>query len=243
MKHEFIFIDKTIFFPEQGILAIGDLHIGYEHSLRDSGILIPETQVKDTIDNLEKVILEIKKRKYKLKKVIFLGDIKHYFGYEWREKFYFNKVLDFLRGYVKDKDIILIKGNHDKFDFSGKKMKNYYFNNGLMFLHGHMSYDQIFETKVKMMVMSHLHPSISLSDKQNIKREKFKCFLVGNYKRKKVIILPSFLGIIEGTSINENRYSHEDFSIIPYKNILKFNVFVIGKDKETLDFGVVGKLN
>jgi len=242
MNYEFTFIDKTVFFPEQGILAIGDLHIGYEHSLRDSGILIPETQVKDTIDNLEKVILEIKKRKHKLKKIVFLGDIKHYFGYEWREKFYFNKVLDFLREHVKDNDIILIKGNHDKFDFSGKKMKNYYFNNGLMFLHGHMSYDQIFETRVKMIIMSHLHPSISLSDKQKVKREKYKCFLVGNYKRKKVIILPSFLGIIEGTSVNENRYSREDFSIIPYKNVLKFNVFVIGRDKDILDFGKVGKL-
>ena len=236
------FIDKAIFFQEQGILAIGDLHIGYEHSLRDSGIMIPETQLKDTIENLNKIISEIKKRKYKLKKIIFLGDIKHYFGYEWKERFYFNKVLDLLREHVKDRDIILIKGNHDKFDFSGKKMKNYYFNKGLMFLHGHINFPQIFEQRVKTIVMGHLHPSIILSDKQNIKKEKYKCFLVGNYKRKEVIVLPSFIGIIEGSAVNEQRYSHNDFSMIPHKNILKFNVFVIGKGKEILDFGMVGKL-
>jgi len=242
MKSEFIFIDKAIFFQEQGILAIGDLHIGYEHSLRESGIQIPETQLKDTIENLNKIIYEIKKRKYKLKKIIFLGDIKHYFGYEWKERVYFNKILDFLREHVKDKDIILIKGNHDKFDFSGKKMKNYYFNKSLMFLHGHINFPQIFEKRVKTIVMGHLHPSIILSDKQNIKREKYKCFLVGNYKRKEVIVLPSFIGIIEGSAVNEQRYGHNDFSMIPHKNILKFNVFVIGKDKEILDFGMVRKL-
>ena len=124
---KFEFIDKAVFFPEQGILAIGDLHIGYEQSLRDSGILIPETQLKDIINNLEDIIKEIKSKSHKLKKIIFLGDIKHYFGYEWREKFYFNKILDFLREHVKDENIILIKGNHDKFDFTGKKMKDYQF--------------------------------------------------------------------------------------------------------------------
>ena len=243
MKYEFTFIDKAIFFSEQGILAIGDLHIGHEHSLRDSGFLIPETQLKDTIESLKKIVFEVKKRKYKLKKIVFLGDIKHYFGYEWRERFYFNKVLDFLREHVKDKDIILIKGNHDKFDFSGKKMKNYYFSKGLMFFHGHMDFPQIFERRVNIVVMGHLHPSVILSDKQNIKREKYKCFLVGNYKRKEVIILPSFIGIIEGTSVNGSGYRYEDFSVIPNKNILKFNVFVIGKDGDILEFGEVGKLN
>jgi|TARA_Y100000310_G_scaffold127024_1_gene126044 putative SbcD/Mre11-related phosphoesterase len=236
------FIDKTIFFPEQGILSIGDLHIGYEHSLRDSGIQVPETQLKNTIKSLNKIISEIKKRKYKLKKVVFLGDIKHYFGYEWRERFYFNKVLDFLRNHVKDKDIILIKGNHDKFDFSGKKMKNYYFNKGLMFFHGHKEFPQVYEQRVKTIIMGHLHPSILLSDKQNIKREKYKCFLIGNYKRKEVIILPSFIGIIEGSAVNSQEYNRKDFSIIPHKNILKFNVFVVGKDKKVLNFGKVKRL-
>jgi len=242
MNSDFVFIDKTVFFPEQGILAIGDLHIGYEHSIRASGIQIPETQLKDTIQNLKEIISEIKNKEYKLKKIIFLGDVKHYFGYEWKERFDFNQILDFLRDHVKDKDIVLIKGNHDKFDFSGKKMKNYYFNKGLMFLHGHLSYSQIFEERVKTIIMGHLHPSITLSDKQNIKREKYKCFIVGKYEKKEVIILPSFLGVIEGTSINDLEYQRENFSIIPYKNIKKFNVFVVNKEKEVLEFGKVEKL-
>src|SRR3989344_7467715 len=188
MQH--IFIGKSLFFPEQKILAIGDLHVGYEHSLIQSGILLPEQQVTEIIKDLQNIINEIKKRDYKLKKIIFLGDIKHYFNYEWKEKFNFDKILYFLRGFIKDSDIILIKGNHDKFDFSGKEMKNYYFNNGIMFFHGHMTFPQIFESRVSTWVFGHLHPSVSLADKSNIKREKYKCFLLGSYKEKEVIVVP-----------------------------------------------------
>ena len=143
MKYEFV--GKSVFFPDVGILAIGDLHVGYEHALIQSGILLPEQQIGEIIDDLKNIIDEIKKRGLQLKKIIFLGDIKHYFNYEWKEKFNFNKILDFLRNYVKDSDIILIKGNHDKFDFSGKKMKNYYFNSEIMFFHGHIAFPQISE--------------------------------------------------------------------------------------------------
>ena len=242
MKSEFEFIDKAVFFPKEGILAIGDLHIGYEHALIKSGFQIPETQIKDTIKDLGKIINKIKEKKYKLKKIIFLGDIKHFFGYEWRERFYFNKILDFLKEHLKEKDIILIKGNHDKFDFVGKKMKNCYFNKGIMFLHGHITFPQVFEQRVKIIVMGHLHPSVMLRDKQNIKREKYKCFLVGKFKRKKVFILPSFLGIIEGSAVNEKRYGGEDFSIIPSKTISKFNVYVIGENNKIFEFGKVKAL-
>ena len=242
MQPKFEFIDKSVFFPESGILAIGDLHIGFEHSIKASGIELPEMQVKDTIGSFQKIIDEIKEKGWKLKKIVFLGDLKHYFGYEWKERVYFRKVTDFLEQYVKDKDIILIKGNHDKFDFSGKKMKDYYFNKGIMFFHGHKSFPRIYEDKVNTWVIGHLHPSVLLRDKQNIKREKFKCFLVGKFKKKNVFVLPSFIGIIEGTSINDPFYHDDDFSIIPYKNLKKFSAYVIGEDKKVLDFGKVGKL-
>ena len=52
---EYEFISKTLFFPEKGILVIGDLHIGYEAMLRQSGILIPERQIKDLITDLKKI--------------------------------------------------------------------------------------------------------------------------------------------------------------------------------------------
>ena len=250
-----VFIGKSVFFPEQGILAIGDLHVGFEQSLIESGILVPEQQVKEIIEDLQKIISEIKTKKLVLKKVVFLGDIKHYFNYEWKERFNFNKILDFLREFVKDSDIILIKGNHDKFDFAGKKMKNYYFNSEIMFFHGHMEFPQIHDEKVKMWVFGHLHPSIILSDKVDIKREKFKCFLTGKFKGKEIIVVPSFFGAIEGSAVNENllririaRYgkdisdSEEGFSVIPNSELRNFEVHAISDDGEILNFGKVKKL-
>ncbi|MBI2044331.1 metallophosphoesterase [Candidatus Pacearchaeota archaeon] len=241
-KMEYKFIDKTIFFPEHGILAIGDLHVGFEQSLREAGVNLPESQTNETTKNLQMIIEEIKKSNWKLKKIIFLGDIKHYFGYEWREKVHFNKILDFLKQFVEDSDIILIKGNHDKFDFSGKKMKNCHIKDKIAFFHGHISFPQIMDKEVNMWVMGHLHPSILLSEKEGVKREKFKCFLVGKYKGKEIIIIPSFIGITEGTPVNEQRYENEkEFSVIPHKEIRNFKAYVIG-DNQIFDFGKVKEL-
>jgi uncharacterized protein len=238
---EYEFIGKSVFFPKHGILAIGDLHVGYEQSLIESGILLPEMQVNEIIDDLKKIISKIKSKKQEIKKIVFLGDIKHYFNYEWKERFNFNRILDFLRNYVKDSDIILIKGNHDKFDFTGKKMKNYYYNDGVMFFHGHIGFPQIYETRVSTWVIGHLHPSVVFSDKANIKREKYKCFLHGKFHGKDVFILPSFFGIIEGTAVNEKN-EREDFSIIPNEYLRNFDVYAINDDGKVLAFGKVKKL-
>ena len=238
-----IFIGKCVFFPESGVLAIGDLHVGFEQSLIESGILVPERQVKEIIEDLQKIIDEIKRKNLELKKIVFLGDIKHYFNYEWKERFNFNKILDFLRNFVKDSAIILIKGNHDKFDFSGKKMKNYYFHSGIMFFHGHMAFPQISEEKVKTWVFGHLHPSIILSDKANIKREKYKCFLTGKFRGKEIIIAPSFFGAIEGSAVNEKRYEYDEgFSVIPNSELRNFEAHAISDNNEILNFGKVKKL-
>jgi len=239
----YIFIGKTIFFPEKGILAVGDLHLGFEFKLQQSGVLVPEMQIKEIKDELKIIFEEIKKMNFKLKKIVFIGDIKHSFSYEWKEKNYFKELLNFLREYVDDKNIILIKGNHDTIDYSfSDRLKDYFVKDEIIFTHGHEAFSEIFDDKIKIVVMGHLHPSIILSDKQNIKREKYKCFLVGKFKKKEIIILPSFLATIEGTTINNIQDEYEDyFSIIPKKYLEKFNVHVIG-EKEIYNFGKIKNL-
>jgi putative SbcD/Mre11-related phosphoesterase len=238
---EYIFIDKSLFFPEQGILVIGDLHIGYEQSLVESGILLPEQQVIEVIDNLKKIIKEIKEKKYELKKIVFLGDIKHFFGYKWKEKANFNKILEFLNDYVDEKNIIIIRGNHDTMDL-GLQFKDYYIDSGIAFLHGHDSFPEIYDKTVDCIVTGHLHPSVILEENPGVKKEVYKCFLIGSTKGRVFIVMPSFLEFYEGTPVN---YYAEDFiesfSIIPKKEILKARVHVIGKN-EIYDFGRVGDL-
>jgi len=236
----YIFIGKTLFFPEEGILAIGDLHLGFEYMLQQSGILVPEIQIKEVIEELKGVFETLKMRKMKIKKIVFIGDIKHSFSYQWKEKNYFKEVLKFLQEYVKDKDILLIKGNHDTIDYSfSDRLKDYFISGDIIFTHGHELFPEVFGRKIKTIVMGHLHPSIILSDKQNIKREKYKCFLAGKVKGKQVVILPSFLSTIEGTTINSLEQEYRDyFSIIPKKAIMNFNVYAVG-DKDVYKFGKI----
>jgi len=240
---DYIFFNKTIFFPEKGILAIGDLHLGYEYQLQQSGVLVPEQQVKEVIEELKKIFNEIKEKNLKLKKVVFIGDIKHSFSYEWKEKNYFKEIMSFLKDYVKDEDIILIKGNHDTIDYSfSDKLQDYFIDGEIAFCHGHELFMEILSQRVKIIVIGHLHPSIIISDKQNIKREKYKCFLIGKFNKKEIIIMPSFLATIEGATINSLEYEYEDyFSIVPRKTMMTFEVFVVG-EKEVYDFGKISKL-
>lgn len=239
---EYEFIDKALFFPKKGILVIGDLHIGYDYMLQQSGVLIPERQVKEIFEDLKKIFAEIKNKNYKLKKIVFIGDIKHSFGYEQQEKNYFRKIMKFLEDYFKEKDIIFIKGNHDTIDYSFGRMKNYYIQGDTAFTHGHELFLPVFNKKIKTIVMGHIHPSVILSDTPRIKREKYKCFLAGKYKNKEIIILPSFLATVEGTTINNLSEEYENyFSIIPKKSLLNFEIHVIGKDK-IYNFGKIKNL-
>ncbi len=239
----FQFIDKTAFFPEKGILVIGDLHIGYDYSLIQSGILIPERQVKEIIGDLKVTFSKIKKKGYDLKKIVFLGDIKHSFSYEPKERNEFHEVLEFLRGVLPEENIILIKGNHDTIDYTFEGlMKEYYLEGDMAFLHGNKSFPEIFDKKIKIIVMGHLHPSIILEEKPGVKKEDFKCFLQGRYKKKTFLVVPSFLNIIEGSNVNEYASrENNDFSIVPKKALLNFNAHVIGKE-DVYDFGKVRDL-
>ena len=82
------FFSKTIFFPEKGILAVGDLHLGFEYAIQQSGVLMPENQIQEIKEDLQKVFDELKEKNLTLKEIVFIGDIKHSFSYEWKEKNY-----------------------------------------------------------------------------------------------------------------------------------------------------------
>lgn len=240
---DYIFINKSIFFPKNGILAIGDLHLGYEHMLKQAGVNLPSMQIKNIIADLKDIFSEIKNKGHKIKKIVFLGDIKHFFGYEYEERKSFDDVLKFLKTYFDEKDIILIRGNHDAVQYSKNKMKDYYISDEIAFLHGHKNFPEIYDKKIKTIVIGHLHPSVIISDKANIKREKFKCFLVGEMKGKKLLALPSFFEITDGVSVNDYREEYHDYnSIIPKRNLLNSKVFAIGKEN-IFNFGKVRDLD
>jgi len=81
-----------------------------------------------------------------------------------------------------------------------------------------------------------------LEENFGVKREVYKCFLEGKSQGKNFIVLPSFLGMVEGTPVNTyfENYS-ESLAIISKKDIMKFEIFVVGEN-EVLDFGEIRNL-
>ncbi|MBU0461404.1 MAG: metallophosphoesterase, partial [Nanoarchaeota archaeon] len=100
-------IDLGIFLVKERLLAISDIHLGYEESLTKQGILIPKFHFKDLIIRLEAMIEETKP-----KIILVNGDLKHEFGTisdeEWRNAL---KLIDFLKKNCEQ--LIILKGNHD----------------------------------------------------------------------------------------------------------------------------------
>jgi putative SbcD/Mre11-related phosphoesterase len=241
-KKEFTFLSKTLFFPKKGILVIGDLHLGYDSMIRNQGINLPFDQLEETKKELE-IILKRIKAIYTLKKIILLGDIKHHFSFQQEEISDLRNFLRFLEKYVSKENIILIRGNHDTFTLRDYELKDFYIEDNLAFTHGETSFPELFNNKnIKTILISHIHPAVLIKDKVKIKKEKYKCFLIGKYKNKQFIILPSFFSMTEGSEINEYSKGEKYQQIVPRNKLESFETYVVGRDSAYY-FGKYGKLN
>jgi hypothetical protein len=226
-------IGLTLFLEKQGILVIADSHLGYEEALNREGILIPRLQFREVLKHLEEVF-----NKVKPKLIVMLGDIKHEFGLiskqEWRDTL---NLLDYLLSKAK---VVLIKGNHDAIlgplaRKKGLEIKDYFVVGNNLFCHGHKLIDEkMKEWKgIKTVIIGHEHPAISIRD--DVRVEKYKCFLLGKYKNKNLIVMPSFNFMTEGTDVLQEKL------LSPFiTNVYDFEAFVVG-DK-IYKFGRISKL-
>ncbi len=211
-------------------LIIGDLQLGYEEHLQQRGVLLPKFQLKNILDKLEKIF-----KKIKVKRVIINGDIKHEFGsilnQEWTDSL---NLFDFLSNKVEE--IVLIRGNHDIVLGPIAKKRNIkiidsWNDENVTIVHGH----KIPKKLNKIIIIGHEHPAISFKEKPN---EKFKCFLVGKYKKNKLIVTPSFHDLTKGSDITKNKH----LSPFLEKGVKNFECYIVSKD-EVKFFGKVKNLN
>lgn len=238
------FIGKTLFLPKEKILVIGDLHLGYEGALRSRGLEVPIRQFEEMQEELERTISNIKARYGKIEEIVFLGDIKHHFNFLATEKEEVKQLISFLRkNGIDENRIIFIRGNHEKNDKSGKYI-DYYLFKDIAFVHGDRDFLEVYGKDINLVIMGHIHPTITLQDKMKVRAEKYKCFLVGRYKKKEFVIVPSFLQITEGVSLTEFIDEHgHDFSVVPDKDMKEFEVFVVSDvGEDALSFGKLRNL-
>lgn len=222
---------------EKKTLVVGDLHIGYEEEMNLGGIDLGERRFKKMLEEFKEIFEKVGKR---VEKVVLLGDLKHDFsklGVEEKEKII--SFFDFLEKNFEKAEIVVIRGNHDNYllSLTSKKRimveKNYFFR-GDLFIHGDYETREMWQSNVKRIFMGHLHPSIRLND--GIKKEVFKCFLEGEVKGKKVVVLPSFAEIGEGIDVRE--IAEEKVLGINWGN---FKVLVVGEEK-IYDFGRIKEI-
>jgi len=276
-------------------LIMTDFHIGYEEALNKQGILMPRFQFREIIERLENIF---RKLKGKIDNIVILGDLKHEFGtiseQEWRHTL---RLLDYLGKHCKE--IILLKGNHDKIlgpiaEKRNVKVRDYYIiepmkndnrmpiakktneqapitkqtNNKnkqkiinitralknlviknsqkstgkILCLHGDKIPSKELLEGISTIIIGHEHPAVSIKD--GPRAELFKCFLIGKWKRKDIIVVPSFNLVTEGTDILRNCYAisgtqkiPKEFSIVMKEKVLSpflkgnlrnFEVVVVG---------------
>lgn len=148
----------SLFFINEKILVLSDLHIGFEEVMAQKGLLLPKIQTSEIMNLLNTVI-----DKYNPEQVLIDGDFKHEFSknveQEWRD---IKKIIEFILSRTK---LTIIRGNHDnflknilaKYDVpfvDSMKINNY------LLVHG----DKKIDRKNSFLILGHEHPSIKIRD-------------------------------------------------------------------------------
>ncbi len=255
-----VIVDLALYLKKENILVIGDVHLGYEEAMAKHGVLMPRFQFKDTIERLEKIFSLLQQQQQLLKNgknetqveqvstglsrqnatreleaIVVNGDLKHDFGsiseQEWRDIL---KLLDLLLQHAGQ--VILVKGNHDiKLAPIARKrsivvVENIAINDKFI-CHGHVVPASSEFEKSKIVIVGNEHPAISL--REGARSELYKCFLLGKWKGKKMIVMPSFNQVTIGTDILKEKF----ISPFMQQNLGGFDVFVAGD--RTYHFGKV----
>jgi len=88
--------------------------------------------------------------------------------------------------------------------------------------------NKIVKEKAKIIIIGHEHPAVSLQEGARV--ERFKCFLRGSFERKKLIVMPSFNLLSEGSDVIREK------KLSPYlkKYLGNFEVFVVSAEKSEI---------
>ena len=224
-------IDLALYLKKEKTIIISDMHLGYEESLNKQGILIPKFQFKETLERLTKIFYKVK-----ADKIILNGDFKHEFGTisdsEWKDIL---KIMDFF--IERCNELILIKGNHDTIlgPIARKRnvaVKSYEIIGNVLVAHGDNVKVPLKE--IKTIIIGHEHPAISLEHTGRV--ESYKCYLVGSFRRKKLVVQPSFNLVVEGTNVLKG----ELLSPFLQDNLDDFDVYVVSN--KIYKFGNLGNL-
>lgn len=210
---------------EKKTIVLGDLHIGIESELKDLGVNA-ELQTKKMIKRIEDICKE-----YKPEHIILNGDIKHNIPVStFQEMVDVENFFDTIKKLAK---IHVIPGNHDgnisDLISEGVELHDsdgYVFEN-LGVIHGH-SWPSEKVMNCDMVVMSHTHPTVMLTDRRGFKRYE-PCWVKTSFYEEKlkekypknknpnVLIIPAFNPLCGGIAVNREGI------VGPFGEVVKVN--------------------
>lgn len=219
--------ERALLMPAEGLLAVADLHLGYEGLLQQKGVSIPRRQKSIMLEMFARVL-----DKHSPETILVNGDLKHNFSRnlddEWMEV---KDVLRFLTDRVK---LVVVRGNHDNYLSTilgdmGIQLRKSYRAGGYTFTHGHWN------VKTKgAVVIGHEHPAIKLRDSVGA-TVSLPAFVVG----MDIIVLPAMSPLAIGVDVSSRPYLSP---ILNSKDIRDARVIGVDDKDGLLDFGRVRRL-
>lgn len=194
--------NRTVFWEEEKILILSDLHLGKTGHFRKSGIPIPLAVMKEDMQRLVDAI-----QFFKPKQLVIVGDMFH--SVENKEHEFFVKWRNDLP-YV---EMLLIKGNHDIVPPQWYKnagievIERSWVKSNIAFVH-HIEDASAEERTANFYFSGHIHPAVSIKGlgKQSLR---FPCF----YFTKQFAVLPAF-GKFTGTYLVEPSRNEKAFAVV-----------------------------
>lgn len=188
--------ERALFDEESKMIVIGDIHLGFELTLLDRGIHIP---------NQDKVILAALKGiigKTGCRRLIINGDAVDPLFRKWRIRERFQRFIQA----VPCEEIHIVKGNHDaRIEEILPPGVNLHPSDGLRIgdvaiLHGHRKSSRRF-LSCKTIIISHSHPALILRDELGIPLRE-SCWLRWMGKNQEIIVIPPFNPYMVGHPVN-----------------------------------------
>jgi len=225
VSENFELYNQSVYFPDLDICVLSDLHLGLEDVLHNQRIHFPFNEEEIIIDKLKKIL-----RRFNPNYIFFNGDVLHSFEYIPDSV---PKKIDRIISACGEDRCKFINGSHDTMLPYILQDRGYDVHDKLtikdfVFYHGEKKVEN---RKCDFTIIGHDHPSI------DILGQKFKCYLLS--PEEKLMVLPAFSPLCEGTSINEMQ--SEDFMspILKEININDFKVFVEAEN-EIFEFPKLG---
>jgi uncharacterized protein len=203
-KNDFVLSsDRIVFWEQEKILILSDLHLGKSGHFRKSGIAIPHAVMKEDMQRLISAI-----QFFKPELVVIVGDLFHSVANKEHELF-----LKW-RNDLQHISILLVKGNHDIVPnewYAGANIitaEKFWRRNNFLFVHHieDVAKDEINDGDY--FFSGHIHPAVSIKGlgKQSLR---FPCF----YFTHKYAVLPAF-GKFTGTYLVEPSKKEKAFAIV-----------------------------